>query len=323
MLYLITGGAGSGKSEYAERLAEQLCEARLGQLFYAATMDAGMRDPDTQQRIAKHRMRRRGRGYCTIECPTEIARVEEMLRDLPKTLDRDVVLLEDLTNLYANEIYGTAGQPHAVLEPLRSLAQQVGALIVVANELYSDGICYPEETDRFLRDLAGLTAQLAAEAVQVTEVIYGLPLPLKEAAAAASQSMPEGTCCDQTAGGEMTKEGEHMKFIMVIGGAAQGKHRFAAGAWPAARILDDWDQSIRRQLSEGCDPRTEAAAALRRLREEAQDTVLIYPEVGCGVVPMEPAARVFREAVGRVGCLYAAAADEVYRVTAGIPLRLK
>ena len=246
MLYLITGGAGSGKSEYAERLAEQLCEARLGQLFYAATMDAGMRDPDTQQRIAKHRMRRRGRGYCTIECPTEIARVEEMLRDLPKTLDRDVVLLEDLTNLYANEIYGTAGQPHAVLEPLRSLAQQVGALIVVANELYSDGICYPEETDRFLRDLAGLTAQLAAEAVQVTEVIYGLPLPLKE-----------------------------------------------------------------------------AAAALRRLREEAQDTVLIYSEVGCGVVPMEPAARVFREAVGRVGCLYAAAADEVYRVTAGIPLRLK
>ena len=65
------------------------------------------------------------------------------------------------------------------MAPLLELTQQAGALIIVANELYSDGIDYGPETDRFLRDLARLAAELSATADQVTEVVYGIPVQLK------------------------------------------------------------------------------------------------------------------------------------------------
>lgn len=212
-LYYITGGAGSGKSEYAEQLAERLHTELGGSLYYVATMNPAPRDSDAAARIAKHQKRRAGRGYTTLECPTDIAQLRARLTkdlNLPDTTagallmpatgkasqaesirhssnaaevrhaaSRAVFLLEDLTNLYANEVYGTSGHPHEILAPLLELRQQAGALIIVANELYSDGITYAPETDRFLRDLAGLAAALSAAADQVTEVVYGIPVQLK------------------------------------------------------------------------------------------------------------------------------------------------
>ena len=212
-LYYITGGAGSGKSEYAEQLAERLRTELGGPLYYVATMNPAPRDSDAAARIAKHQKRRAGRGYTTLECPTDIAQLRARLTkdlNLPDTTagallmpatgkasqaesirhssnaaevrhaaSRAVFLLEDLTNLYANEVYGTSGHPHEILAPLLELRQQAGALIIVANELYSDGITYAPETDRFLRDLAGLAAALSAAADQVTEVVYGIPVQLK------------------------------------------------------------------------------------------------------------------------------------------------
>lgn len=172
-LYYITGGAGSGKSEYAEQLAECLHTELGGPLYYVATMNPAPRDADAAARIAKHQKRRAGRGYTTIECPTDIAQLRA------QALNNAVFLLEDLTNLYANEVYGTSGHPHEIVAPLLELTQQAGALIIVANELYSDGIDYGPETDRFLRDLADLAAALSAAADQVTEVVYGIPVQLK------------------------------------------------------------------------------------------------------------------------------------------------
>lgn len=174
-LIFITGGAGSGKSEYAEQRAEQLAAELQGALYYIATMDPGPRDPDTVARIAKHQRRRADKGYTTIECPTNIASVRAQLRSTPHA----VFLLEDLTNLYANEVYGTSGHPHALVTPILQLADEAGAVILVANELYRDGICYGEETDRFLRELSARVLQLAATADEVTEVVYGIPVQLK------------------------------------------------------------------------------------------------------------------------------------------------
>lgn len=212
-LYYITGGAGSGKSEYAEQLAERLHTEPGGPLYYVATMNPAPRDADAAARIAKHQKRRAGRGYTTLECPTDIAQLRALLTNgsnQPDIADgalhmsetpapvlisqaedsshaggasadasRAVFLLEDLTNLYANEVYGTSGHPHEIVAPLLELRQQAGALIIVANELYSDGIDYGPETDRFLRDLADLAAALSAAADQVTEVVYGIPVQLK------------------------------------------------------------------------------------------------------------------------------------------------
>lgn len=221
-LYYITGGAGSGKSEYAEQLAERLHAELAGPLYYVATMNPAPRDSDAAARIEKHQKRRAGRGYTTIECPTDIAQLRTRLTKdsnqpdiaasaqradalhvalhMPKTpvpvlvsqaedsnhagvirqdASRAVFLLEDLTNLYANEVYGTSGHPHEIVAPLLELTQQAGAVIIVANELYSDGITYAPETDRFLRNLAALAVALSAAADQVTEVIYGIPVQLK------------------------------------------------------------------------------------------------------------------------------------------------
>lgn len=172
-LYYITGGAGSGKSEYAEQLAERLHAELAGPLYYVATMHPAPRDSDAAARIAKHQTRRAGRGYTTIECPTNIAQLRT------QALENAVFLLEDLTNLYANEVYGTSGHPHEIVAPLLALTQQAGAVIIVANELYSDGIAYALETATFLRDLAGLAAELSIAADQVTEVVYGIPVQLR------------------------------------------------------------------------------------------------------------------------------------------------
>ena len=65
------------------------------------------------------------------------------------------------------------------MAPLLALSQQAGAVIIVANELYSDGIDYGPETATFLRDLGGIAAELSAAADQVTEVVYGIPVQLK------------------------------------------------------------------------------------------------------------------------------------------------
>lgn len=127
--------------------------------------------------------------------------------------------------------------------------------------------------------------------------------------------------------------GGKMKLIMIIGGMAQGKHAFAAQFAPA-RCIDGLAAQIRDAVRAGRDPMAEANAFVRMIvttresaasddRAETQDLVLIYPEVGSGVVPLDPEERAWREAVGRVGCRIAAEADEVYRVVAGIAQRIK
>ena len=113
-----------------------------------------------------------------------------------------------------------------------------------------------------------------------------------------------------------------MKLIMIIGGMAQGKHAFAA-QFTHARYIDGLAAQIRDAVRAGRDPLAEANASVRALVTGREDIVLIYPEVGSGVVPLDPEERAWREAVGRVGCRIAAEADEVYRVVAGIAQRIK
>jgi adenosylcobinamide kinase/adenosylcobinamide-phosphate guanylyltransferase len=62
---------------------------------------------------------------------------------------------------------------------------------------------------------------------------------------------------------------------------------------------------------------------IRALRETGARVVVVTNELGLGLVPMEPSARRFRDLAGRVNQRFAAAADEVYVVVAGIALRIK
>ena len=59
------------------------------------------------------------------------------------------------------------------------------------------------------------------------------------------------------------------------------------------------------------------------LPELEKPVILVSNEVGMGIVPENALARTFRDLAGRANEILAAAADEVYVMFSGIPLRLK
>ena len=166
MLTLIIGGSGSGKSEFAEILTEGFPGPRI----YLATMAAA--DAESRRRILRHRTQRAGRGFLTLECPQNIAAAE-----IPKGAS---VLLEDLSNLLANELFmPNGGGEDAVREGLQALLKKCDNLVIVTNEVFSGGCNYGEESLRFLQMLADLNCRIAKEAELVAGVVCALPNVLK------------------------------------------------------------------------------------------------------------------------------------------------
>ena len=168
MLSMIIGGAGSGKSA----LAESLCCSLEGPRLYIATMPAA--DGESLKRIEKHRRQRSGMGFETLECPLNLDRAE-----IP---DGANALLEDLSNLLANELFSPeGGGAEAGHRGLQNAGEHCANLTVVTNEVFSDGTDYGNGTMEFLRELAALNRELAAKADLVAEAICGLPNVLKGA----------------------------------------------------------------------------------------------------------------------------------------------
>ena len=109
-------------------------------------------------------------------------------------------------------------------------------------------------------------------------------------------------------------------MILIIGGAYQGQADFAKTLAAEEHLLLNVHERIRADLAEG-KSRDEAETALwGRIDGES---VLTAEEVGCGVVPMEAFERQYRDITGRILCGIAKKADTVYRVMAGIPVKIK
>lgn len=62
---------------------------------------------------------------------------------------------------------------------------------------------------------------------------------------------------------------------------------------------------------------------LKYLRRSDREVFIVSNEVGSGVVPATALGRRFRDIVGTINQVIARAADEVYFVIAGLPLKLK
>ncbi len=166
MMTVIIGGSGSGKSAFAEALVRKL----KGERIYLATMAAG--DPESLRRIARHRKQREHLGFATVEQPLRLFDAV-----IPAGAN---VLLEDLSNLLANEMFAPAGGGvDAVRRGLDPLITFCGNLTVVTNEVFSGGTEYAEETLAYMRNLAALNRELAGRADLVIEVLCGLPNVLK------------------------------------------------------------------------------------------------------------------------------------------------
>ena len=167
MLFLITGGSGSGKSEYAEQMVLKLQKTPR---LYIATMYPF--DEECYQRIKRHRCMRAEKGFDTLECYTGLK-------------DADVsgygtVLLECMSNLTANELYQEGGAKEqcaeAILEGVRRVQARCKHLLIVTNEIFSDGMVYEEETRHYQRHLGRINRWLAAMADVVVEVVYSIPV---------------------------------------------------------------------------------------------------------------------------------------------------
>lgn len=171
MLTLVIGGAGSGKSAYAEHL---LLRAPVRKRVYLATMEP--RGAEAAERIARHRALRADKGFVTVERPLHLEGL---------TFPEDcAILLEDLGNLCANELFSPDGGGAAsVLRGVKHLRTQCRELIIVSNEIFLGGTAYAEDTLRYLSALARLHRRLAALADTVCEVCCGVPIYHKGAEA--------------------------------------------------------------------------------------------------------------------------------------------
>ena len=165
MLTMVIGGAASGKSAFAESLCLQSALPRT----YLATMQVW--DAECATRVEKHRAMRAQKQFTTVECPLHLERL--------KLAQRGTVLLEDLGNLTANELYAPEGAgehtAEVVLQGLARLAEQCHDLIVVSNEVFSGGADYAGDTERYLKALAQINNALAARADTVVRVVCGIP----------------------------------------------------------------------------------------------------------------------------------------------------
>lgn len=168
MLSVVTGGSGSGKSAFAEQL---VLEAGNQKRYYIATMQCF--DAETEARIQRHRRMRAQKNFETIECPADLENVS--------IEPGSTVLLECMSNLAANEYFRTDfdGRSEAVERILRGicrLKEQAAHLIVVTNEVFSDGTSYDRETMNYLACLGKINCEMAEMADRVIEVVYGIPL---------------------------------------------------------------------------------------------------------------------------------------------------
>ena len=179
MFHLITGGSGSGKSEYAEqKLMEYASHSKRNKKrYYIATMMPFGKE--TEEKIARHRRLRAGKGFETIECYTDLKKAAEILQ----TKETGSVLLECMSNLVANEMYDPSGAgenaEESILAGIRKLQKVSDDLVVVTNEVFSDGCEYDAGTTDYIRRLGEINVRLSRAADAVVEVVYSIPVFLK------------------------------------------------------------------------------------------------------------------------------------------------
>lgn len=163
---LVLGGAASGKSEWAEDLAERFALP----MTYLATGQAF--DVETEKRIAIHQRRRDDR-WTTCEEPLH---PENILRTLPAD---QVVLIDCATMWLNNHLMADSDLDAAQTALIVGLRECAAQWIMVTNEV-GHGIVPQNALARRFREAQGrLNIAFAQEAAVVVQVIAGLPQVLK------------------------------------------------------------------------------------------------------------------------------------------------
>lgn len=197
MIILVIGGSASGKSEYAEHRMM----AWENRIYFATMLPYGR---ESERTILRHQLLRKGKGFKTIECGAGLTQVE---------VDPEwAVLLEDLPNLVANELYAKENgltddwtddpenedlwidesvmemqtvimaeelPPEERIEADLKHLMQAAHLVIVTGDIFADGIDYDTETETYRKLLAQTNQWIARYADEVYEVIHGIPVRRK------------------------------------------------------------------------------------------------------------------------------------------------
>ena len=171
MLELILGGARSGKSRFAERLA---AESGLA-VSYIATSQA--LDGEMTERIAHHREQRPAH-WTLVEEPPQLARVRRAQAAAERCLLVDCLTLWLTNLLMLDDAARLAEERDALLECLDGLP---GRILLVSNETGLGVVPLGELTRRYVDEAGWLHQAVAERAQRVTFMVAGLPMTLKDA----------------------------------------------------------------------------------------------------------------------------------------------
>ncbi|MDU4758884.1 MAG: bifunctional adenosylcobinamide kinase/adenosylcobinamide-phosphate guanylyltransferase [Veillonella sp.] len=180
-IILCSGGARSGKSEFAEQLALSL----KGRKAYVATGQAF--DDEMKDRIKKHQLRR-GKEWITFEIPLYLHKNWEQIKNVS-----DVILIDCLTMFTSNHVFAHGDIntqedsnriESIILEELRLLLQEINnsndkTVIFVTNEI-GLGIVPENKLARYFRDITGrVNREVASAANKMYLTISGVTIELK------------------------------------------------------------------------------------------------------------------------------------------------
>ena len=180
-IILCSGGARSGKSEFAEQLAL----SSKGRKAYVATGQAF--DDEMKDRIKKHQLRR-GKEWITFEIPLHLHENWEQIKNVS-----DVILIDCLTMFTSNHVFAHGDintQEDAnriefiILEELRLLLEKINnsndkTVIFVTNEI-GLGIVPENKLARYFRDITGrVNREVASAANKMYLTISGVTIELK------------------------------------------------------------------------------------------------------------------------------------------------
>lgn len=160
-LILVSGENGSGKSLFAEKFIEKY----IGKRYYIATMI-----PETEEnyiRIDKHKKQRAGLDFITLEIPYDLTS-----QSVPPD---SVVLLEDVSNLLANNLFEKNKGAEEIFEDILILAEKCKVLLAVTISGLKNG-SYDEETSLYIDNLNKLNKKLYNEASVAVTMINKKPV---------------------------------------------------------------------------------------------------------------------------------------------------
>lgn len=180
-IILCSGGARSGKSEFAEQLALSL----KGRKAYVATGQAF--DDEMKDRIKKHQLRR-GKEWINFEIPLNLHKNWKNIKNVS-----DVILIDCLTMFTSNHVFAHGDintQEDAnriesiILEELQLLLQEINnsndkTVIFVTNEI-GLGIVPENKLARYFRDITGrVNREVANAANKMYLTVSGVTIELK------------------------------------------------------------------------------------------------------------------------------------------------